>query len=131
MSKYNDSSSLLMPIASLTLIMLFVCRSPLAGGDLPLGYPHEVEGVVASDPSTRYVRAEGGGQEKVAISLAVSSNKVPRTLLPAYNSGVIIMECLSTRCSQIKAGEGHVFACRGIGRFLEPNVVECKHARKL
>jgi len=109
---------------------LALCSSPMAGGDVSLGYPHEVTGTVAKDPTTRYVRTDSGGQEKVALTLQVESKTFPRTIQPAVVGGSIVVECVSTRCSQIQAGETHTLACRGEGRLLEPNVVVCKHKRQ-
>jgi|ETNvirenome_6_85_1030632.scaffolds.fasta_scaffold11148_4 hypothetical protein len=105
--------------------------SPLAGGDLAIGYPHDISGEITKEPTTRYVRGpEGaGGTEKVAITVSVES--VPETLQDAHSGGELIIECHSTRCTQIQKGETHSFACIGVGRFFEPNVAVCKHVSKL
>jgi len=113
------------------LVLAAMGCSPLAGGDLAFGYPHEISGEITKDPTTRYVRGpEGaGGLEKVAITVSVES--VPETLQDAHSAGELVIECYSTRCTQISKGETHSFACVGIGRFLEPNVAACKHVSKL
>ena len=106
------------------------CGSPLAGGDLLIGYPHKVEGVVVNDPTTRYIRAGDVGAEKVALTIKVE-NQIPLTLAAGVSGEDLFVECLSTRCTQIEKGESHSLVCRGVGRFLEPNIVQCKHVRKL
>jgi hypothetical protein len=105
--------------------------SPMAGGDLAIGYPHEISGQITKAPSTRYVRGAGesGGIEKVAITVAVES--VPNTLSDAHSAGELTIECHSTRCTQVEKGETHSFACIGVGRFFEPNVAVCKHKSRL
>jgi hypothetical protein len=119
----------ILAISFLSFVGLIVFGSPLAGGNLLFGYPYQITGTVIAEPSVRYVRHSQSGQEKVAISL--ETGPVPTMLAEGYSSGTLILECLSTRCTQIKESETHTFACRGEGRFLEPNVVICKHIRHI
>lgn len=109
--------------------LLGMCKSPIAGGDFPIGYPHTITGEVSAEPSTRYVRNDSGGQEKVSLTIKV--DKVPAIMSSAFYDGEVIVECLSTRCTQIKMGETHQIRCRMSGRFFEENVALCKHDRKV
>lgn len=131
---YNSDSSgvqlFTLVVGTAALLSFTFFRSPMAGGDLPIGYPHEIRGVVVKDPSTRFVRSGDAGREKVALSLYLGEFRVPPTLSPAYHENVLTVECNSTRCTQILKDETHLFACRGDGRFFEPNVVVCKHIRQ-
>ena len=121
-------------LLSLTALALIGC-SPLAGGDLLIGYPHDISGEVVKEPSTRYVRGtEGSGQEKVSLTLEVDPMQVTGgTMECAYSPSTqqLTIECLSTRCTQIEMGEKHQLQCRTHGRFLESNVVTCKHTKAL
>ena len=90
---------------------LAFCKSPLAGGDLTIGWPHEVIGEVTTEPASRYVRSsEGSGQEKFAIT--IKTRGVPETLSDGYSAGELTLECLSTRCAQIQKGETPSFSTR-------------------
>lgn len=113
------------------LLGLLFFKSPMAGGDVPIGYPHEIRGTVIKEPSVRYVRSADSGQEKVALSLGLGPTRVPPTLSSAYQDHILTVECMSTRCTQILLGETHTFACRGDGRLFEPNVVVCKHVAQV
>ncbi len=121
-------------ISLLSLTALLVGCSPMFGGDLLIGYPHSIEGEVVKEPSTRYVRGtEGSGQEKVSLTLKVDPMQIPGTLESSYNPSTqqLTVECMSTRCAQIEMGEEHELVCRGVGRWLEPNVTSCKHNKAL
>jgi len=121
-------------VASLGIIALVFggscLKSPLAGGDIPIGYPHSITGVVEGEPSTRYVRSGDNGQEKASIIIGGISS-VPTILNPGLSGGSLYVECASTRCLSVHDGERHEFACRAHGRFFEPNVVSCKHVRAI
>lgn len=128
----SSGSELIVTVGSVVaFLLLVVCWSPINGGDIPIGYPHDVTGTVTKDPSTRYVRSGESGQEKVSLTLSVDSAPSEHSLRPAYVDGEMMVECFSTRCAQIAAGERHAFACRGDGRMLEPSVVQCKHVREV
>jgi hypothetical protein len=103
------------------------------GGDFLVGYPHAISGEVVKEPSTRYVRNESGGDEKVSLTLKVDPMQIGGTLEVGFapSTHQLTVECLSTRCAQIEKGEKHELTCRGVGRMLEPNVVVCKHSRAL
>lgn len=113
-----------------SFLSFLLLKSPMAGGDLPIGYPHEIRGVVVKEPSTRFVRSGDSGREKVALSLYLGEFRVPPTLSPAYHDNILTVECNSTRCTQVAKDEVHLLACRGDGRIFEPNVVVCKHIRQ-
>lgn len=115
-------------VAIMAIIVLGNCGSPLAGGDVLIGYGREVTGEVVKTPKSRYVRGENSGQEKVSITVRMDN---PDPSLPGYANGNVMLECASTRCQQIEKGETHVFACRIGGRFFEPNVLECKHVTEM
>lgn len=109
------------------------CCSQMAGGDMLIGFPHDVQGEIVKDPGQRYQRSESGGQEKISLTISVPANEIAPTLEAGYahSSGQLTVECISTRCSQIVKGELHAFVCRAEGRFTEPNVVVCKHSKAL
>ncbi len=128
----DDITLLGSTIICLAVVVVGIANcSSLNGGDIGIGYPHEVTGLVTKEPTTRYVKnGEGSGQEKVAISLALDTPPEASTLLGAWANGTLTVECLSTRCTQISKGERHTLACRGEGRALSPNVVVCTHVRQ-
>lgn len=116
------------------VVVMFATCSPLAGGDLMFGYPHTVEGTIIAPPATRYVRSDkGGGQEKVSLTVGRIAGAVPANMADAGASvdGELIVECGSTRCTQLQVGDRVVLACRTNGRFFEPSTVECKHERTI
>jgi hypothetical protein len=125
----SNDSSLAVAIVAIGLLGLMCLWSPINGGDLPLGYPNEVTGTILNDPGVRYVRGGDSGQEKVSLTIGMAKNP-GGTLGVGWYKGSLVVECLSTRCTQILQGESHTFACRGDGRALEPNVVVCKHVRQ-
>jgi len=107
------------------------CNAISGGTIMPFVYPHEVTGRVAKPPTTRYVRTESGGQEKVAITLDVGTVGIaPRDLTAGYHDGHLTLECTSTRCTQMAVDEQHTLKCRVSGRFFTPNVVTCVHVRE-
>lgn len=100
--------------------------SVINGGDVPIGYPYTITGTVLKEPTSRYTRSGESAEEKVALTIEMPKNP-GGTLGAAWANGAIVVECLSTRCTQIAKGENHTLACRAEGRAFEPNVVECKH----
>lgn len=128
----NSDASVFLTLAGFGLLLtISMCSSPLAGGDMPIGYPHTVQGEVVKDPKTRYIRTDSGGQEKVSLTIKPDNDVDYKVTRAASSSNdTLVVECLSTRCTQIVKGENHSLSCRVSGRWLEPNVVVCKHKRE-
>lgn len=106
------------------------CRSDMTFG-------RTVKGKIAKDPGHRFKGGTNGarGGEKFSLTLkpVVADSTVRETA--GGPSGVVI-ECTSTRCSQVAFGECHEFECKhlvreGILWGGEPNVVECKHLKEI
>jgi len=130
MSNRSDRGEALWPYLAVIALFafIFMCKSPMGGGDFPVGYPNIVEGPILSEPSTRWA---AGGNQKVSLTIGVDTKSLPSILLPAHSQGELIVECASTRCTQIKQYEVHRLVCRVDGRWFEPNVVLCKHKKKV
>ena len=110
-----------------------VCTLILLGLIFPsegCGYPYAVTGEVVHEPTTRYVRHAERGYEKVAITLRPQGD-VSRELNVSFNGEEIMIECMSTRCTQVHVGEVHSFRCGVSHRWFEPDVVVCKHDKKM
>lgn len=131
-----SSNEQLPPGCAIPLLIATICGlglmcmwSPINGGDFPLGYPNEVTGTITKDPGTRFVRNGDSGQEKVSLTIEMAKNP-GGTLSVGWSEGTLVVECLSTRCTQIAKGENHTLVCRTAGRAFEPSVVVCKHVRQ-
>ncbi len=127
-----------------TLIELLIVIALLAAlsgaGALLLGsgcgYSEDVEGRIAFEPGARMKATKTSAQQKIAITLdpvSASSSILKAGGGPSdFGDGEqVTLECLSTRCAQVQVDQCHSFACKVSWRAWEPNVVVCKHDRKI
>lgn len=110
------------------LAMLALC-SLSACGDFTYG--RVLEGQVTSQGSRFKAGSDGAaGQQKVSLVVKATQSDVTIDKVAAGPSGVAI-ECLSTRCASIETGTCHRFACMYEARFMEPDVIACKHDKEI
>ena len=94
-------------------------------------YSRDLSGQVVEDIESRYVRSEHSSEEKISIVVQpIQADGTIRKVAGGFDGNVII-ECTSTRCVQIKKGQCHSFECRHDWRLMEPDVIACKHVRRI
>ena len=120
----------------MVILAVFTLVGSLTFGGMGCGYSEDVEGRIAFEPGARMKATKSSAQQKIAITLDPVS--ASGSILEAgggpsdFGDGQqVTLECLSTRCAQVQVDQCHSFACKVSWRLLEPDVVVCKHDRKI
>jgi hypothetical protein len=123
-----DKMKEILPMRSLLLALVALCALPACGD---FTFSRDLEGTV-TNVGSRFQGASEGAAAQQKISLLVKATKSDPKIdeVAAGPSGVAI-ECLSTRCASIPTGTCHHFACKFEIRFLEPDVISCKHVKEI
>jgi len=70
------------------------------------------------------------GTQKISLLIKATKSDTKIDHVAAGPSGVAV-ECLSTRCASIERGTCHRFDCKYVWRFMEPDVIACKHVKEV
>lgn len=106
---------------TLFILLLFGLASC---GDIQC-YSRKVAGQLVAAPASRLAPSVQTVQEKFALVLNPYTAD-PKVIEVAAGSDGLYIECLSTRCAVLQAGQCATFQCEWIRNWAEPSVIQCK-----
>ena len=97
------------------------------------GYGRDLKGKVVRSPTSRYKAGKEGkaGTEKIALTIQAFGTVDAKIQDVAGGPKGVVVECYSTRCSQLEIGDCVWLECAYEHRWTEVDVIKCKHKKEI